>query len=461
MDMGFFSLDGQGPLYGQIYGAIKKAIEDGSLLAEERLPSIRSLASSLSVAKITVERAYEQLYSEGYIIKNTNARYSIAAFDLPQWSSSAPSISPLPAHDEPPVLFDFSSGHMDSEGFDFAVWKRYLVRTLDDSQNLMAYGETLGEPSLRRQICSYLFHSRGVKALPQQIIIGANAQVLLGLLCQLLDKNRHAIAFEDPGFTYGRQVFTDYGFRIHPVAMEEKGLAMESLVTSKANVCYVSPSHQFPTGSIMSIVQRSQLLNWADSYGRLIIEDDYDSEFRYYGNPIPALKGLDRFDKVIYLGSFSKIIPPSIRVSYMQLPMSLLHKLTSQKGPYNQTASTIDQLTLARYIAEGELEKQVRRLRKRYQEKRKTFLTLLSKTFHHKATIYDNKSGLFVVMKLNGAKSGKRLAQLAREAGCKVAPIADYALTSTQDPRILLYFSGIDSNRMPEGVQRLHEAWLP
>lgn len=460
MDIGFFSLHHESPLYAQIYGAIKKNIEDGRLPAQSRLPSIRSLAASLSVGKITVERAYEQLHSEGYIIKNTNARYTIAAIDLPQWENTSSLSLPLPPASASPVLFDFSSGQMDRNGFNFTDWKRYLGRTLEDSERLMAYGEAFGERALRQQICSYLFQSRGVNALPEQIIVGANAQVLLSLLCQLLDKKRHTIAFEDPGFKYGRQVFSDYGFTIHPISMTEKGLIMDNLANSRANVCYVSPSHQFPSGTIMSVVQRSQLLHWADNGDRLIIEDDYDSEFRYYGNPIPALKGLDRYDKVVYLGSFSKIIPPSIRVSYMLLPIHLLHTLATHSAPYNQTASTIDQLTLAHYIADGALDRQVRRLRKIYQEKRNTFLSLLGKTFGRKATLYDNKSGLFVVVKINKATPAQELAQQALNMGCKVAPIADFSLTQTHDTRILLYFSGIYNDRMQEGLERLHKAWI-
>ena len=210
----------------------------------------------------------------------------------------------------------------------------------------------------------------------------------------------------------------------------------------------------------MSIVQRSQLLNWAEGGERLIIEDDYDSEFRYYGNPIPALKGLDRHDKVIYLGSFSKIIPPSIRVSYMQLPIHLLHILLAHHAPYNQTASTIDQLTLASYIADGALDRQVRRLRKIYQEKRSVFLALLRQTFGQKATIYDNQSGLFVVVSIHNGASAQELAEQALNAGCKVAPIADFALTTTKDARILLYFSGIPNNSMQEGLGRLYAAWI-
>ena len=460
MDTGFFRLDGDKPFYTQIYTSIKRAIEEGQLEAHQRLPSIRSLADGLSVSKITVERAYEQLYDEGYIIKNPNARYTVAEFNLPRGVPSHPNTIPLPKKDRTP-LFDFSSGHMDREGFDFAIWRKYLNRTFDDKLPLMEYGNIYGEKNLRQEICSYLFQSRGVSTQPEQIIIGANAQVLLSLLCQLLDKEKDQIAFEDPGFAYGRQIFSNYGFPIHPMSMGTQGFDIQGLAHCKANLCYVSPSHQFPTGTVMSVVQRSRLLNWADAPNNLIIEDDYDSEFRYYGNPIPALKGLDKYEKVVYLGSFSKIIPPSIRVSYMLLPLPLLQKLFTQNTPYSQTASTIDQLTLAAYLADGELERQVRRLRKRYQEKREHCIALLHAIFHGKATLFDNKSGLFVVMQLHNTCSGQELARRALCVGCKVAPITDFAVTPTHDSRILLYFSGIPSESMGEGLQRLHDAWFP
>lgn len=465
MDNVLIKLNSDSLLYMQVYNYFKKEIESGALSEGERLPSIRGLANSLSVSKITVEKAYDQLFSEGYIQSNNRARYTVNQLENVKWEYV--NTSPVPIYQTSfrpdKTRYDFSSAKMDEDGFDFSLWRRYLYRGLDNTDKLMRYGNPKGEPELRNEIIKYIHRSRGVTANAKNIIVGPSAQSLLSTLCNIMKPENKKIAFEDPGFRHGRQVFLDYGYEVVPIDMRQNGINMNTLQNSDASMVYVSPSHQFPTGLIMSIGKRNKLLSWAEETNSLIIEDDYDSEFRYYGNPIPALKGLDRSGNVIYIGSFSKMIPPSIRISYMLIPDSLLESFNIKSRVYNQSASTLEQLALAKFMSDGNLDRQIRRLRKIYQEKREVFLKAITNTFGDQVNIQNSDSGLFIVMDLKTTLSAKEIKKTAFQKGCKVALMQDYSMTNINNEsykRLILYFSSIPINEISYAVKQLKEAWI-
>ncbi|MGI6773719.1 MAG: PLP-dependent aminotransferase family protein [Clostridiales bacterium] len=465
MDSIIISLTGSKPLYMQIYEHIRNSIIKGEYAKNEPLPSIRGLAKALSVSKITVEKAYDQLCSEGYIEGRERSRFYVAELSEPAWISPEIQIKHKKAaesgDDRTEYLYDFSSGEMDLEGFDFALWKKYMSRALSSTERLMKYGETRGEKELRAEIAKYLNRSRGVSVEPSQIIVGANTQVLIGQLCTLLDAEKDTIAFENPGFSNGRRVFTDHGFTVLPISTQDGGVNVEELKKSGAKAVYVSPSHQFPTGQIMPAPKRLSLLKWAAENGSYIIEDDYDSEFRYYGNPIPAMKGMDRQDYVIYVGSFSKIIPPSIRISYMILPEKLLKVYKSREAYYSQTASATEQLTLALFLADGQLDRQIRRLRNIYSEKRRQFNKTLGTVFGDKGEIYDTGSGLFVIFDARTDKTRLEIKEAAAERHIRVRFVGDYYMEKDRrenDKRLLLYFSSIKTADMHKALTLLKEA---
>lgn len=361
------------------------------------------------------------------------------------------------------ILYDFSSGEMDLDGFDFSLWKRYISKSLLQKERLVGYGNIKGEQELREEIVKYIQNSRGVYAHTSQIIIGAGVQNLLSILCSILKLENNSIAFEEPGFKNGRRIFADNAFTIKPIQMKKDGINMEDLLNSGERIVYVSPSHQFPTGYIMPIGRRNQLLNWAQMKNGTIIEDDYDSEFRYYGRPIPALKGLDVRGNVVYLGSFSKIIPPSIRISYMVLPEKFLEIYQQKSSLYNQATSTIEQLALAQFMSDGHLDRQIRRLRKLYHEKRRLFFDGIKNILGNNVTVVENESGLHTILTLHSELSSKELRKRAREQGCSVAPIEDYYWEATPEklPQILLYFSKIPATEMENAITRLKKAWFP
>ena len=455
------------PLYIQLYNYFKIEIEKNRLTQGEKLPSIRELSKSLSISKITVEKAYQQLVSEGYIENYDRSRYIVNQLDgfvcekIPFLMESK--LAPSPSLPKSSIRYDFSSGEMDLDGFDFSLWKRYVSKSFLHKERLVGYGNIKGEEELREEIVKYIQNSRGVYAHKSQIIIGAGVQNLLSILCSILKLDNNSIAFEEPGFKNGRRIFADNAFTIKPIAMKKDGIDMEELFASDEKLVYVSPSHQFPTGYIMPIGRRNQLLNWAEAKNGTIIEDDYDSEFRYYGRPIPALKGLDIRGNVVYLGSFSKIIPPSIRISYMVLPEKFLAIYQQKSSLYNQAASTIEQLTLAQFMADGHLDRQIRRLRKLYYEKRLLFFSEIKNILGDNVTITENESGLHTILTLHSPLPAKELRERARIQGCAVAPVEDYYWEAMPEklPQILLYFSKIPATEMKHAITQLKNAWFP
>lgn len=466
MDLIILDSKSKEPLYIQLYMQFKSAIEKGELKESEKLPSIRGLSKSLSISKITVEKAYQQLMSEGYIENYNRSRYTVNK--LEEITLKTPTSLIVNQYDnkvereEDKILYDFANGDMDIDGFDFSLWKRYISKAFLQKERLVGYGNIKGEEELRKEIAKYIHQSRGVYAYKEQIIIGAGVQSLLSMLCSMLKLENNSIAFEEPGFKNGRRIFADNDFTIMPIKMNKDGIDIKDLVFSGARLVYVSPSHQFPTGYIMPIGKRNQLLNWAEQRDGIIIEDDYDSEFRYFGRPIPALKGLDNRGKVVYLGSFSKVIPPSIRVSYMVLPEKFLTIYQQKSSLYNQTASTIEQLALAQFMTDGHLERQIRRLRKLYYEKWKLFLAGIKNIFGDKVEINENESGLHVILSLKSELQAKELAAKALDQGCRVAPVEDYYLEVSPEklPQVLLYFSKIPTHELEDGIRRLNDAWF-
>lgn len=451
------------PLYMQLYRHFRTEIEQNNLKEDNKIPSIRGLADSLSISKITVEKAYQQLLCEGYIKNGNRTRYAVNRFVESSWPDPVPPVA-LPAESstvEVPLRYDLASGEMDMEGFDFVLWKRYINKAFMDQNRLMRYGDLQGEAELRRQIVGYI-RSRGVNCHHEQVIVGPGVQSLLNMLASILKPCHDGIAFEEPGFKIGRRIWEDRGFRIIPVGLRREGIDTDELAGSAARLVYVTPSHQFPTGYIMPIGERIRLLNWAGQTGATIIEDDYDSEFRYFGRPLPALKGLDTEGAVIYMGSFSKVIPPSIRISYMVLPDRLLEIYQKRASLYNQATSTIEQLALARYMADGHLERQIRRLRKLYNEKHALFLDNIRTTLGQQVEINETESGLHMVLTVKSDLTPNELYDRALLKGCRIALLQDYYLgeAPVTPSQIILYFSKIPAAEMPAAIRLLKEAWF-
>ena len=258
---------------------------------------------------MTVEKAYYQLASEGYIIRRTKARYEVADIAFPQKKERPVYRQQEKQETLPPVVYDFGSGDMDMERFPMAVWRKLMSRVLSEPAYLLANQDEQGAPVLRQALSEYVYQSRGVHADPESILIGSGTIPLLAVLTSLLQPDFERIAVEEPGFRLGRELFRSRGFSLQPVPVRDGLLDMDILKQSGARLVGVSPSHQFPTGTVMPAGMRYDLLHWAGDYDGMIVEDDYDSELRYYGRPVPALQGMDKAGRVIYMGALSKVLP--------------------------------------------------------------------------------------------------------------------------------------------------------
>ena len=453
-------------LYQQIYEHIRQEIREGKLLAGERLPSTRSLAEYLQVARSTVDYAYDQLLSEGYIEAIPYKGYFVCRlegiFTMEQREMTEPEVvRPDSQEDGTQVQVDFSPYGIDMTGFPFGVWKRITKNILNDSNSeLFAQGEPQGDYDLRMTISRYLHSSRGVNCRPEQIIVGAGNDYLLLLLEKIL--GRHVgIAMENPTYKRAYRIFQSFAYRIYTVDMDDKGMRADKLLELPVRAAYVMPSHQYPTGAVMTIGRRAELLRWAEKEpDRYLIEDDYDSEFRYRGKPIPSLQSSDKRGKVIYIGTFSKAIAPAIRVSYMVLPESLLEVYRRDCSFYSCTVSRIDQRILNEFIRDGYFERHLNKMRMHYRAKHDLLLAELE-PFKKAFTISGEDAGLHLLLTAKGAVTEAQLLSAATEAGVKVYGMSEN-MVETDAPKatILLGFGSVSEPEMKEGLHRLQKAWL-
>lgn len=462
-------------LYQQIYEHIRDEIRKGKLPAGEKLPSTRSLADYLQVARSTVDLAYSQLLAEGYIVSKPCRGYFVSPIeellDLQEELSVGPVSNQSTEEkvksevNDGKILYDFYPHGISMKEFPFATWKKLTRNILVDANTEMfTLGDAQGDWQLRETISRYLHSSRGVNCQPEQIIVGAGSDYLFLLLEKLL--GRHVpIAMEDP--TYGRalRVFTSFAYEIIPIPMDEQGMSVEFLHRTNARAAYVMPSHQYPTGTVMPIGRRLELLNWAcEKEDRYLIEDDYDSEFRYRGKPIPSLQASDRWGRVIYMGTFSKSIAPAIRVGYMVLPQRLLKVYKENCGFYASTVSRIDQRILNEFIRDGYFERYLNKMRKIYREKHDFLLELL-KPFEERFFLSGENAGLHVLLTSRKGEKEEELLKKAEQRGIKLYGISKVSLQSSDAAEkssagtVLLGYGALDKEQIQNGIGLLREAW--
>lgn len=454
------------PLYEQIYEHIRDELRSGNILAGTKLPSTRLLAEHLGVSRSTTQLAYDQLTAEGYLEARPCKGYFAAEVEGLCEIRSEDEQTSVSDEEEKRYSYDFSPRGIDPDGFPSHIWKKLTREVLvGENDHLFAHGDSQGELGLREAIRDYLYSARGVRCRAEQILIGAGSEYLLMLLSQMID-GKPVIAMEDPTYRQAYRVFRGLEHRVMPVPMDEYGIEVERLNASGASLVYVMPSHQFPTGKIMPLKRRMELLGWAgERSGRYIIEDDYDSEFRYRGKPIPALKSYDRGDHVIYIGTFSRSIAPGIRVSFLVLPDPLLARYRAKCQFYATTVSRIDQEILTRFIREGYYERHLNRMRGVYRAKHDLLLDLL-KPFQSRFHIMGENAGIHLLLEekkqkdASGFAEENRLIELAAEIGVKVYSLENYYLDGAPvRSTVLLGFSRMSEKEMREGVELLARAW--
>ncbi len=451
-------------LYEQIYEYIREEIRRGNLLQDERLPSARFLSDYLQVSRTTVDMAYGQLVAEGYLIAKPKRGYfvgDVRELYHTDMGEERKQEEPPRRAENPECRYDFSPTAIDMSQFPYATWKKITKNIMVDARSYMfALGEPQGDIELRRTICRYLHGSRGVNCDPEQIIVGAGNDFLLLLLEKIMGRHIH-VAMENPTYIRAYRIFRSFAYPISLIPMDDKGIRVDKLEESGAKLAYVMPSRQYPTGISMPIGRRMELLHWADGEReRYLIEDDYDSEFRYRGKPLPSLQASDRLGHVIYIGTFSKSIAPAIRVSYMVLPYPLLERYRRECGFISSTVSRIDQTILNEFIRDGYFERYLNKMRKRYRMKHDFLLGAL-KDFEGDFIVSGENAGLHVLLTDQRGRSEAALEQAARHVDVKVYGMGAFRMEEEQNTpaAMILGYGGLSMEELAEGMQRLKRCW--
>lgn len=461
MDMLMFQLDKESrhPIYKQLYTEIKQAIIDGKISVDTKLPSKRKLGEFLSISQTTVELAYSQLVAEGFIESRPRKGYyaqaieELAYLDLPQEEPVMP--------EKIDYRYDFNPAQIDTGSFPFSTWRKLAREVMDETNDeLLLAGHPQGDEVLRHEIARYLFQSRGVVCQPNQIIIGSGTEQLMPLLIRLLPK--HLIfGFENPGYALTHSIFSHHDRESLPVSIDQDGINVSELENLSVDVAYVTPSHQFPTGSVLSAARRAQLLNWATAEpDRYIIEDDYDSEFRYTSRPIPALQSMDLSGRVIYISTFSKSLMPSLRIAYMVLPNTLMHAYNNTFLHYSSSVPRFEQQIVAQFMKRGHFSRHLNRMRNLYKKKLEQLTTTLAPFAPH-VTISGEQAGMHVVLTVRTPFNEKQLIDRAKEAGIRIFGLHSYDVGKSESslPRIVIGFGGLSEQQIEEGIPRLMASW--
>ncbi len=446
------------PLYEYLYRRIREDILSGKLTAGERLPSKRALAEHLHLSVITVEGAYAQLEAEGYLYTLPKRGFFVSQVDR----------TPAPKAPEPPAIpvpeaarqwrLDLKSNQVDTARFPVSTWARLTRQVLsEDGAALLRPVPHQGLEALRRAIADDLRDYRGMSVSPEQIIVGAGAEYLYLLLAQLLGPGA-VFAAEDPGYPKIRQVYGKCGASCRPVPLDAQGMDLAALTASGATVAHLSPSHHYPTGLVTPIARRQALLRWAEQVDGFIIEDDYDSEFRFTGRPLPTLQSIDCSGRVLYMNTFSQTISPSMRVGFVVLPPRLLERYRRELDFYACTVPALEQHVLARFLSGGYYEQHLSRMRKEYRQRRCAVLAAFrSGPFAHRITISEQGAGLHFLLRLDTDRSDADLRQRAEALGVRLGFLSEYA--AVPDPSyahtLVINYAGLDEARLPQAVELL------
>jgi GntR family transcriptional regulator / MocR family aminotransferase len=460
------------PLHRQIYDAWRQAILAGRFRGGERLPSTRELANALQVARSTVTQAYEQLLAEGYL-QTTHGAGTFVCRELPDEAlrptraQRSETVAPQPIRlsrhgaalitdfqyaPQPAGFICFSRFSPDVAEFPLALWRKLLMRALRrPSAALLDYArEPHGYEPLRREIAAYVARARAVRCTPDQVVVLNGSQQALEICARVLCDPGDEIGCENPGYFGTQRIFNAYRLRLRPARVDQEGLVVSDL-GRRAKLVYVTPSHQFPTGVAMSLKRRLELIAWARAQSAVIIEDDYDSEFRYDGSPLPALQGLSPEAPVVYCGTFSKVMFPALRIGYAILPAQLAPIFARAKWLSDRHTPVLEQAALVDFIAEGWLERHIRRMRRLYGRRREVLIEALDKYCGEHARVCGDPAGMHIMLRVDqpgfAARAARNKVQILSTRECY--------LSRARDDEFILGFSRLGERAIREGVRRL------
>ena len=448
------------PIYKELYQNIRRDILNGTIKIGEKLPSKRTLAQNLGISTITVENAYDQLISEGYLYSELKKGYfvsDIKNLSKPHPSSIQKARLDIKVNRKPSYYFDFASNNVETKNFPFSIWAKLSREVLSEMQDqVLQVSPSSGIEVLRNAIAKHLYSFRGMAVDPNQIIIGAGTENLYEILIKLFGTDK-TFCIENPGYTKIRKVYKINKVECVFANLDENGINIQELRNSKAQIAHISPNHHFPTGITMPASRRYEILGWAnEKKDRYIIEDDYDSEFRQNGNPIPTLQSIDAFEKVIYMNTFSKSLASTIRISYMVLPEHLANLYYQTLDFYSCPVPTFEQYTLAKFIDEGYFEKHINRMRLYYRRKRLTVLNILHKNLSdNECSILESDSGLHLILKLKTSVTDNELKKSLLEKGININMLSEYYDSEKENLQhmYILNYSNINLEKFEEAVK--------
>lgn len=455
------------PLYQQIEEYLKQEIQEGRLVAGMRLPSSRALSANLLVSRSTIETAYDQLVAEGYIEPVAYKGYYVCEIEGIYFQKAEYTKQNNPEKTEikqrrklHKYRYDFSLNGIAPESFPTHTWKQLAKQVLSDStEEIFAQGNPYGEDSFREAIAEYLYHARGVKCEKSQILVGAGNDYLLMVLATLFECNKK-VAMENPTYLSAWYDLKHTGCSVCTVKSDEMGICIEELEKTGADVVYVMPSHQFPMGTVMPLKRRMELLRWADENQTYIIEDDYDSEFRYKGKPIPALQGFDKNERVIYIGTFSKSIAPSIRISYMALPKKLMRYYQS-RYPFAVTISKVDQKIVELFLRNGHYERHLNRMRRLYKSKHDWILRWVKEEMSEICSCFGEHAGIHLLLRFHNGISEDEAVERAKSAGIRVYGLSEFFVQEKKETEavVLIGYATLTEEEIKEALQILSRIW--
>jgi GntR family transcriptional regulator/MocR family aminotransferase len=472
------------PLYRQIYEAIRRAILSGNLRPTTPIPATRSLSKQLGVSRMTVINAYDQLFAEGYLEAKTGAGTFVAAhlpeeflqttdFERRERQESsltrkvkfsaygrnlAQNSDSILRHHGRSSLVPFEHGVPGTEEFPFDVWAKIAQRwQKKPPPPILSYGDSVGFRPLREAIAAYLASARGVLCEVEQIIVTNGTQQALDLIGRIFLSKTDDVYIEDPGYYGARDIFGATGARIVPVPIDEEGFDLQTARkrSRKARLVYVTPSHQYPLGVTMSLARRLNLLEWARDRDAYVIEDDYNSEYRYSGRPLASLQGLDRDGRVIYLGTFSKTIFPALRLGYLVVPTNLIEVFAAARALTDLHSPSLDQAVLAEFIAERHFARHVRRMRGIYEERQQTLVEEVRKNLKGLLEVAPAEAGMHLIGWLPSGTDDRDVSRRAAEANLKIAPVSAYCIEQTLRGGLLLGYTAFNERLIKQGVKKL------
>jgi GntR family transcriptional regulator/MocR family aminotransferase len=451
------------PLQMQIAKQLRGLVLSGRLKPESRLPSTRTLAGDLDVARATVVEAYEQLKSEGYLDTRTGSGTRIAA-ELPEILLSSPSRGRIAglAKREPSEVRErgrcFSTGLVDTRHFPFDDWGRLMGQVWrNPPSSLLRPVDAFGWPPLREAIARHLHEWRGLACSPGQVIITAGGYDALGLVCGAVLSKGDRIWIEDPGYQTAHAVLRARGMQPFFVPVDAEGLLVQRgrALSRKARAAFVTPARHYPTGVTMPLARRLELLDWAEAADALVIEDDYDSEYRYVGRPLPALMSLDQRGRVISMGSFSKVFLPALRLGFLVVPEKLIVRFREERALHGTSPSLIAQPALAEFMNAGLFGTHIRRMRRIYASRRKALLSALAPGDGRLYTIDAAPSGLTLLLRLKPDQDDKAIVRRLEQAGIETQPLSGHFAGRGSDQGLLLGFAGFDEAELQRAAKRL------